>query len=541
MSLHPLLAIDFYKTDHRRQYAKGTNLIYCKFTPRCFSRYKGKSTNLVWFGLQVYVKDYLIREWNDGFFSKPKSEVVAEYKLFMDSTLGPDAINVDHIAALHDLGYLPLLIKSLPEGSLVPAKIPVLTIVNTHPDFFWLVNYIETVMSAELWKISTNATIAYEYYQTFVKYANLTGAPKEFIQFQGHDFSSRGLSNREDQYKTQIAHLTSFTGTDTCLAIQGAKDFYNADYTKELVGTSVPATEHSVMCSNIEFIKEALDTEGEWYSGTGWYDIEAVQFDSTHTNTQRLAELIYIKYLITEVYPTGIISIVADSFDFWYLMTYGIKVLKSDIESRQPNALGLCKVVFRPDSGNPVDIICGVSGPWNKGQEDYNNSSIEFDPEEKGAIECLYDTFGGIINHKGFIELNPKVGLIYGDSITLERQETILSKLVQKKFASSNIVLGIGSYTYQYNTRDTFGFAMKATYSEVNGTPINISKDPATDDGTKKSAKGLLRVDEINGRLILHDEVTKEQETEGSLQPVFQNGQLLVDISLSEIRNKLKG
>lgn len=258
--LNPLLAIDFYKTDHRSQYQKGTNLIYSNFTPRSFSRYKGKSNLLVWIGLQVFIKDYLIREWNEGFFSRPKDEIVSEYKLFMDSTLGPDAINVEHIAALHDLGYLPLLIKSLPEGSLVPAKIPVLTIVNTHPDFFWLVNYIETVMSAELWKISTNATIAYEYYQTFAKYANLTGAPKEFIQFQGHDFSARGLSNREDQYKTQIAHLTSFTGTDTCLAIQGAVDFYNADYTKELVGTSVPATEHSVSSQRIAIIEDEIST-----------------------------------------------------------------------------------------------------------------------------------------------------------------------------------------------------------------------------------------------------------------------------------------
>ena len=260
MPLNPLLAIDFYKTDHRSQYQKGTNLIYSNLTPRSFTRYKGKSTNLVWFGLQVFIKGYLIREWNEGFFNRPKSEVVQEYKLFMDSTLGPDAINVDHIAALHDLGYLPLLIKALPEGSFVPAKIPVLTIVNTHPDFFWLVNYIETVMSAELWKISTNATIAYEYYQTFAKYADLTGAPKEFIQFQGHDFSARGLSNREDQYKTQIAHLTSFTGTDTCLAIQGAKDFYNADYTKELIGTSVPATEHSVSSQRIAIIEDEIST-----------------------------------------------------------------------------------------------------------------------------------------------------------------------------------------------------------------------------------------------------------------------------------------
>lgn len=258
-------------------------------------------------------------------------------------------------------------------------------------------------------------------------------------------------------------------------------------------------------------------------------------------NKKELAEVISIARLLKHTYPTGIVSIVADTFDFWALMTKMLPILKPIIESRQPNALGLCKVVFRPDSGNPVDIICGVSGPWNEGQEDYNTASdIEFGPEEKGAIECLHDTFGGIINYQGYIELNPKVGLIYGDSITLERQDTILSRLMDKGFASSNIVLGIGSYTYQYNTRDTFGFAMKATYSEVNNIGIDICKDPATDNGTKKSAKGLLRVDSINGRFILHDQVTKEQEYGGELQTVFKNGVLMVDTSLAEIRSKLR-
>lgn len=535
--INPLLAIDFYKADHRRQYQKGTNLIYSNFTPRSFKRYKGNQTELVWMGLQVFIKDCLIKDWNEGFFNRPKNEVVEEYRIFMDSTLGQDAIPVEHIAALHDLGYLPILIKSLPEGTLVPAKIPVLTIVNTNPDFFWLVNYLETVMSTELWKIATNATIAYEYKQNFIKYADLTGANKDFIVFQGHDFSARGLSNREDQYKTQISHLSSFVGTDTCLAIQGAKDFYNADYTKELVGTSVPATEHSVMCSNIAYIKDQLDTIGFWsYTNKdGEYrdlKIRDLQFDKSHTNTQRLAEIAYIYYIITELYPTGIVSIVADSFDFWYLMQYGIKVLKPAIEARQPNLLGLAKVVFRPDSGNPVDIICGREPVYYNGIP--NIPLIA----QKGAIEALWETFGGTVNQEGYKELNFKVGLIYGDSITLDRQVEILERLMVKQFASSNIVLGIGSFTYQYNTRDTFGFAMKATYSEVNTNGINIYKDPATDDGTKKSAKGLLRVDSINGKLVLHDEVTKEMEG-GLLQPVFKDGTLLVDVSLSEIRKRI--
>lgn len=439
--INPLLAIDFYKADHRRQYPDHTTAVYSNFTPRSNRLYKGKSDSIVVFGIQMFIKDYL-NSWNDGFFNKPKAEVVAEYQLFMDSTLGAGAITTEHIAALHDVGYLPIVIKALPEGSLCPMKVPVATITNTLPEFFWLPNYLETVMSAELWKPMTNATIAYEYRKTFEKYAELTGANKDLIIFQGHDFSSRGLSNREDMYKTQISHLLSFVGTDTCLAIQGARDFYNADYTKELVGTSVPATEHSVLCSNITNIKHSLDITGKWVTPANKIlSIDMLQYDTTHTNTQRLAEIAYIWYLITEVYPTGIVSIVADTFDFWYTMEYGIEVLKPIIESRKPNSLGLCKVVFRPDSGNPVDIICGKKDGYPSQDEyEFAIDSVEF----KGAIECLWDVFGGTINDKGYKTLSPYVGLIYGDSITLERQDTILKKLADKKFASDNVVLGIG-------------------------------------------------------------------------------------------------
>ena len=530
MNKNPLLAIDFYKADHRRQYPVGTTKVYSSFTPRTFKRYKGDSDKVVVFGIQMFIKDYL-KSWKKHFFNKPQHKVVKKYKKFMDSTLGKDSIPVDHIKALHNLGYLPIQIKALPEGTLAPAKIPVVSITNTHPDFFWLVNYLETVMSAELWKPMTNATIAYDYRRTFEKYADLTGASKDFIPFQGHDFSARGLSGIEDQFKTQISHLLSFVGTDNCLAIEGARKFYNADYTTQLVGTSVPATEHSTMSSNIEVIKHSLDVTGKWVTPANKsLSTDMLQFDSSHTNTQRLAEIAYVWYLITEVYPTGVISIVADTFDFWYMMEFGIKVLKPVIESRKPNSLGLAKVVFRPDSGNPVDIICGIGTT--------PDLSIP-NCIEKGAIECLWDVFGGTTNDKGYKTLSPCVGLIYGDSITLERQDTILKKLADKKFASDNIVLGLGSYTYQYSTRDTLGFAMKATYCEVDGKPHNIYKDPATDDGTKKSPKGLLQVKEIDGNLMLSDQCTWSEEQDSLLQTVYCNGETIKETSLQEIRERL--
>ncbi|MNI51383.1 putative nicotinate phosphoribosyltransferase [compost metagenome] len=185
-------------------------------------------------------------------------------------------------------------------------------------------------------------------------------------------------------------------------------------------------------------------------------------------------------------------------------------------------------MVIRPDSGDPVDIICG-----NPNGKDEN--------ERKGVIELLWDVFGGTVNAKGFKELVPQIGAIYGDSINLERASQICERLKAKGFSSTNVVLGIGSFTYQYNTRDTFGFAMKATYGEVNGEGREIFKDPVTDDGTKKSAKGLLQIfKDADGEYQLKDQCTWEEERKGELKEVYRDGKLLIDQSLAEIRARIR-
>ena len=261
MKINPITSIDFYKADHRRQYTPGTNKVFSNWTPRSSRLFKGSKffdEKVVNVGYQMFCKDVLIDNWNEGFFSQPKEKVISAYKRRMDTSLGNDSIETSHIEALHDLGYLPISIRTLREGTRSPIKVPTLTITETIPEFYWLVNYIESVMSTELWKPMTNATIAYEYKRVFEHYAELTGADRNFIQFQGHDFSMRGLSCKEDGYKNGIAHLTSFVGTDTVLAIDCAEDFYNADAEKELIGTSVPATEHSVMSNNIVEYVNAL-------------------------------------------------------------------------------------------------------------------------------------------------------------------------------------------------------------------------------------------------------------------------------------------
>jgi nicotinamide phosphoribosyltransferase len=230
-----------------------------------------------------------------------------------------------------------------------------------------------------------------------------------------------------------------------------------------------------------------------------------------------------IKRLITEVYPSGIVSIVSDSYNLWQTLTVYIPSLYKEINERQG------KVVIRPDSGNPVDIICG------------DVCAVSDTPAHKGALQLLWETFGGRINSAGYKELNPKIGLIYGDAITVGRAALILQIMEEKRFASSNIVFGVGSYSYQYVTRDTFGFAMKATSAVINGERHAIFKDPITADGSKKSARGLLHVgmDHETGKYYLLYDQNDCGESDGHLKTVFENGELVNFTDLCQIRHNL--
>jgi nicotinamide phosphoribosyltransferase len=482
--MNPLLLTDGYKVDHRRQYPDNTTLVYSNWTPRK-SRINGVE-EVVFFGLQYFLKKYIIQDFDLHFFKQPKAEVVAKYSRRINNYLGENQVGTAHIEALHDLGYIPMVFKALPEGATVPIRVPMFTMYNTLPEFFWLTNYFETLLSAVVWLPCNSATIAKQYRLVLDKYAQETSSIPEFVDWQGHDFSMRGMGGIEAAVTSAAGHLLSFTGTDTIPAIEFFEEFYNANSDVELIGGSVAATEHSVMCMGT--------TEGEYET---------------------------FKRLICEIYPKGIVSIVSDTWDLWKVLTDYLPRLKEEIVSREG------KVVIRPDSGDPVDIICG-------------NPNGKTEQEKKGVIELLWDVFGGSTNEKGYKELVPQIGAIYGDSITVERATNICERLKAKGFASTNVVLGIGSFTYQYNTRDTFGFAMKATYGEVNGEGRAIFKDPITDDGTKKSAKGLMKIELENGKYKLIDQVSWEQEKRGELKEVFRDGKLLIDQTLSEIRNRLK-
>ena len=497
--MNPLLLTDGYKTGHHQQYPHGTTLVYSNFTPRS-NKYAPKGCDMVVsFGQQMVMKQ-IHEAFQNEFFFKPKDEVCGEMKRELSLYLGTD-YDVTHFEQLHDLGYLPIAVKGIEEGTLVPIKVPVLTIYNTLPEFYWVTNYLETIISNLLWKPMTSATIAHTYRKVLTKWQEKTDVERGwFIDWQGHDFSMRGMDSIEATISSGLGHLTSFSGTDSLPTLYGARKFYGED---GFVGGSVNATEHSVMCAG------SKDDEVETF--------------------RRLLK----------TYPTGILSIVSDTWDLWKVCTEHVVTLKEEILARDG------KLVIRPDSGDPVDILCGSESTLHTGS-----------PEGKGVIELLWDVFGGTTNEQGYKVLDSHIGAIYGDSITIDRADEICRRLESKGFASTNVVLGIGSFTYQYNTRDTFGFAMKATYVELEElfyetensvepelriVGREIFKDPITDDGTKKSATGLLAVyDNYEGGLTLIDKASWETENEDKLKTIYKDGEFFNQTTLTEIRERLK-
>jgi len=514
--MNPLLLTDGYKTGHHQQYPKGTTLVYSNFTPRS-NKYAPKGCDqVVSFGQQMVVKQ-IHDMFQTYFFNRPKDEVISEIKQEMSWYLNSD-YDTTHFEELHDLGYLPICVKGIDEGTLVPIKVPVLTIYNTHPKFYWVTNYLETIISNLLWKPMTSATIAHQYRKVLTKWALKTDPERMwFIDWQGHDFSMRGMDSIAATISSGLGHATSFMGSDSLPVIHGARKFYGAQ--GPVVG-SVNATEHSVMCA-------------------GSKEDEVGTF-------RRLLE----------TYPTGILSVVSDTWDLWKVCTEHVVTLKEEILARDG------KLVIRPDSGDPVDIICG----WGLPDKTYSFTHGEkVDPSFKGVIELLWDVFGGTVNEQGYKVLDSHIGAIYGDSITIDRAEEICKRLEAKGFASTNIVLGVGSFTYQFNTRDTFGFAMKATFVEVKTEPYDgmvgrhivteqfgeyenyyvesreIFKDPITDDGTKKSATGLLSVfKDDNLTYQLHDHCDWVTESKGELKTIYKDGEYLNVVSFEEIRERLK-
>ena len=497
---NPLLCLDFYKTAHAEQYPQSLTKMVSYYTPRMSRLADTEKVTL--FGLQAFIQEYLVDAFNENFFGKPYPKVLEEYKRVLGATIGTTGVGEKRIEKLYNLGYLPLKIRAVPEGTRTNIKVPQIEISNTHPDFVWLVNSIETMLSSTMWHTQVSAEVGYRYRQIVNEYADATCDDSVARARLLGDFSMRGQESVESATKSSAAFCLSFLNTATVPAILWLEDNYDCDCEKEPVAFGALSTEHSVMCSNY-----AVDGD----------------------------EITQIRRLLTSIYPHQNFSMVSDSYDYWNLVDNLLPQLKDEILAHD----GFISI--RGDSGDPVDVVTQT-------------------------VFKLWDIFGGTVNSKGYKVLDSHVKAIYGDSITPQRCEAIYKILKENGFAINNVSLGVGSFSmqcletitmehmgncamgvrthYSPYTRDTFGIAVKATYAEdENGNPIMIFKNPKTDSGNfKKSQRGCCRVYKTDNGYAYEDGLTwAEAQEENELITVFENGEFVKRYTLNEVRQNLHG
>ena len=498
MDYNPLLLIDFYKATHAEQYPKDITRLVSYYTPR-MSRLPD-TDKVTFFGLQYFIQKYLVEGFNDNFFNRPKDDVMNEYKRIINFTLGQDSASFEKIEKLYDLGYLPLRIRAVPEGTRTAMGVPQLEITNTHDDFAWLVNTIESAISATLWHAQTSAEVGVRYWNIVKPYwektCDLNVEPRRLLG----DFSFRGQHSIESAILSSMGWLLSFYNTATVPAIMAMEDYYDCCVEEDIVGYGAISTEHSVMCSNF-----ACDGD----------------------------EITQIKRLLTEVYPNHSFSMVSDSYDYWHLVDELLPQCRDEIMSHNGTLL------IRGDSGNPVEVLTQT-------------------------VFHLWAQFGGTINSKGYKVLDPHIKAIYGDSIIPDYAEAVYRILEENGFAANNVVMGVGSlsmmalvgkdeetgklvFAGEHNgtacgpyTRDTFGIAIKATYGETPERALMIYKQPK-ECSWKKSQKGCCIV-ALDG-LSYTDGHTYWQSysaTDNLLDTVWEDGEWVQTYRLAEVRQNLE-
>jgi nicotinamide phosphoribosyltransferase len=555
--INPLYESDGYKVAHKAMLAKDTTRLYGTWIPRSL-KYMPRGIDKIMSAGQQLVVRYLHSTFAENFFFTKELEFVKNsnttedefyYKQEamkfisdMSKYLGMK-YEGKHFEDLWDLGYLPIKIKAIPEGIFTQPNIPHMTFINTVDGYAWLTLFLETYISKLAWQMPTAATIANKFKQNSIEWVNKTDKNNLWLaDFMCHDFHSRG-GNPFTSIAVGLGHSISNKGSDTLNVIPASRYYYDFDE-NEVPIFSVNASEHSVSCTQLFYYADQLkngllnDKIKEFYS----FDLPA---DGSVNNPDYLtiAEWLMLDDWLDR-FPNGILSVVDDTMSTWKHITQVIARLKNKILVRNG------KLVTRPDSGDPVDIICGVN-------PEFGYSEDKDVAQNKGVIELLWNIFGGTINEQGYKVLDQHIGAIYGDSINLDRQVEIYKRLEAKGFAATNIVLGVGSFTYVMLTRDSAGYAAKGSWFEVeedrthndNGretqwtekVSYNIYKDPITDDGQKRSLKGLLCVtqNEHNGELEVIQECDWNLENKGMLQTIYENGEFYNQTTLTEIRQRI--
>lgn len=520
--LNPLFATDSYKHSHHAFVPDGTSLLYSHLTPRGNKRflnnYPDHDDKIVIYGIRYLIEELQYR-WKKGFFDRKWKKIEKESLQVLGHHLGFTEADLVKFKKLHELGYLPLQIKAIKEGSLVNTGVPILTVVNTLPEYFWLTNFIESYILNTLCPAMTAATITREFAKLRDQYFDMTVEDQTYKGFHLHNFSYRGCHGHEVAGLIGSAHNLFTLGTDTLYGIAIAQEYYGAGE----VAYSVNAGEHSVVTLGINYYDNEDKLNGEYLN---------------------------LRSLLTEKYPTGILSYIADSYDFWRVIDTILPNLKKEIMTREG------KLVIRPDTGDAVINLCGyrvIETPEVYSIEkaiEYaalNNAEVVktdgrfyliepqintptthkeiSEAEALGLVETLWNTFGGTTNTKGYRQLDSHIGIIYGDGLSYHKVKLIYQLLSAKGFAVDNVILAQGAYTMStLNDRDQFNVAIKASAAIVNGDIVPVFKDPATDHG-KKSVKGFLKVTkDEKGKFTVHEDVTEEEELTGELEVVLYDG-----------------
>ena len=459
MNKNICLTTDSYKLNHWNQYPAGTEKVYSYFECR-----KGaKFAETPFFGLQFIIKNHL----EGVVVTREKIENAAKLcKAHFGSEKYFNREGWEYILNNYG-GKLPVVIKAVEEGTVVPINNVLMTIENTDNKCFWLTNFLETILS-QVWYPITVASLSREVKVNIKEYLDLT-SDGGLLNFGLHDFGFRGASSWESAGIGGAAHLINFLGTDTVVAMEVAVNYYNADLNG--LAFSVAATEHSVMT--------ALGKTGE----------EQV-----------------VENLLNE-YPTGILSVVSDSYDIYNFVS---NIVGTKFKDRILARDGV--FVVRPDSITPTHPT----------------------PEEEMVwiMENLWANIGGTINSKGYKVIDPSVRVLWGDGIDLEGIKKILYAVTKAGFATENIAcFGMGGGLLQKVNRDTQRCAFKCSAQYRDGQWYDIQKNPK--DVSKTSKKGKLKLIKVDGEF---ETVGENDPGEDYLKVVFYNGVLVNEVDFATVR-----
>lgn len=525
MKTNPMTTCDFYKLGHMTMDVPGVQRVVSTWTPRHHKHDKDNEFT-VNFGHQYVVKRWFDEYFQD-FFAGDFDKYAEDFRRKVDKTFNETYVQpvINAFRKLHELGYLPMEVWAVPEGYLIPDGCPSVMMFNTVEGFGWLPQFLEDLWSMHSWLPSTSATTAYYRRLNATPFFEENSDDPSAVRRLCGDFSMRGMTGHEAAAISGAAHLLSFDRTATIDANSILEEYYGADLTENPPGYGLPSLEHSVVEKGVAYFREQIINgtliQNEKYAR---YVTDAVV---NNWEINLIAEMCFLIYMLTEVQPSGNFTYVSDTYDFWGIVGKVLPELYFIIIDRQG------KLIIRPDSGDPIKVILG-------------NPNATDEVEKDGALKALENIFGYKTNKKGKKLLHPAIGLIYGDAITAERQQIILEGLKEREYSPEAITLGIGAYTYQYVTRDTRGFAIKATacvFDNIGEVPI--FKLPKTDD-SKKSQRGAVLVVEPTGYpdvpLQYNDRERLEWATgyhDQLMRPIFKDGKTMNQETIYTIRERL--